>query len=154
MIETTLDPFTHALKQGRDFTLDFLFTGEDVQVGDRARMEVRRDLMDAAPLDTLTTENSRITLSAEGDGVRLVATLPGEVTRLYPIQDANGTPYYRKLRRGEYPEGTDPDALKAMRVLALYTTLFITDAAGTDRHVSGLDLCLLMEATYTRGGTE
>lgn len=151
MFELTLTP-AHGLKQSVDYPLQITYPPDrGIQSGDMARMELRYALDDAAPVDTLGTEGGRIVLGVGPDGAAtLTLHLTGEASAAYPITKPDGGSRYRKLKAEEAPTLDDASAYK---VLPLFGTLIVSSPGGQDRQGTALDLRLLFEAAYTRGGT-
>ncbi|UQN06273.1 hypothetical protein [Deinococcus sp. QL22] len=149
MIEAVLTPL-HGLKQSVDFPFTVTFPGYGLTPGDTAYMELRYDLNDPLPIDTLSTENERIVLSAAGlEAVDVLILLHGEKSRLYPITTEGTKPVsrYRALTEEEAPSLADPSVYT---VLPVYGTLIITGPSETDRPGTAMDFAFLFEASYTR----
>lgn len=149
MIEVTLTP-EHRLKLGVDYPLHVTYpAAHGIQGTDTARLTLRLDVYDPAPLNTLSTADGTLTLTVHGDGRATVqGLLTGEHSRAYPITTPTGEPRLRALDPEDAPTlGGDAERY---RVLPVYGTLVVTDASGVDRLLTALDFRLLMEATYAR----
>ncbi|UQN05442.1 hypothetical protein [Deinococcus sp. QL22] len=156
MIEAVLTPL-HGLKQSVDFPFTLTFAEYGLSPDDTAHMELRYGLNDVAPIDTLSTTNERIVLSAAGaDAVDVLILLHGEKSRLYPITmapPAKPVSRYRPLTAEDLTaeEAASLADPSVYTVLPVYGTLIITGPNETDRPGVAMDFAFLFEASWTRG---
>jgi hypothetical protein len=153
-VDAYLGPFPVGVDTG---PLYFDFEG-DLAADDTARMQLRPDLY-AAPVDSLTTENGRITIS----GQRLTLDIPDTVSRAFPVGPDQDSPIKYGVMKPiavstngkEWPDGLltlfiDPDTqdLEPLEGFMLYSTLIVTGTDGVDK--LSIDLLWVWEGGYTR----
>lgn len=146
MIEVRLGP-AQGLKQSVPYPFQVTYPAAlGVQAGDHAHMSLRSKLADPEPIDQLSTENDRISITVNPDlSATLTVHLTAAASAAYPTVDRRTSkPLYRELKDQEADGLTDPGKYQVLPVVG---TLLVLGRMGT-----AIDFTLLFEASATREG--